>query len=120
MEVVPEVPLGEQLRKHVREYLTTKESARRASAFGDDIGQAEAQLEQRLRRFEHELGRLAATPGESAGPPQAELPEEPEDRPGELPSTAAAGLAAMLSNPQSLRQAIVINEVLTRPEQRWS
>jgi hypothetical protein len=33
--------------------------------------------------------------------------------------TAALGLAAMLRDPLSLRQAIVLNEILHRPEHRW-
>ncbi len=37
-----------------------------------------------------------------------------------LPATAAAGLAAMLADPGSLRQAILINEILQRPEHRWT
>ena len=32
---------------------------------------------------------------------------------------AAAGLAAMLADHQGLRQAIVLNEILHRPEERW-
>lgn len=37
-----------------------------------------------------------------------------------LPATAAAGLVAMLADPGSLRQAILINEILQRPEHRWT
>lgn len=37
-----------------------------------------------------------------------------------MPPTAAAGLAAMLASPTSLKQAILISEILNRPEHRWS
>ena len=36
------------------------------------------------------------------------------------PQTAAAGLAAMLADAQGIRQAILINEILQRPTDRWS
>lgn len=121
VEVVREAPLGDQMKRHVREYLNTGDFERRTSELGDEVAQADDQMEQRLHeKFDHELGRLAATPGQSAGQPQVEEAAEPEGRVAELPSTAAAGLAVMLSQPIGIRQAIIINEILARPEHRWT
>jgi hypothetical protein len=69
--------------------------------------------------FDHHLGTLGDTPGESG---QAAQPREAEAAGAQvvfLPTTAAAELAAMLANPVSLRQAILFQEILQRPEHRW-
>jgi len=119
-EVVGEEPLGSRIRERVKEDLNTGNFARRASQLGDRVAQADEQLDQRLHQvFDHEVSRLAGSPGESAAAPGVEEPTSPEDRLGTMPPTAAAGLAALLSNAQSVRQAIVINEILRRPEDRW-
>ena len=66
--------------------------------------------------FDHQLSSLAGTPGDSAK--AVEVAEPDQITP--LPSTAAAGLAAIFANADTVRQAILINEVLQRPEHRWS
>jgi hypothetical protein len=56
--------------------------------------------------FGHQLGRLADTSTPGAGTNQATAPE----------GAAITPLAALLANPQSLKQAIVLQEVLNRRE----
>jgi hypothetical protein len=117
-EVVGQPAIGEGIKQHVGKYLDAGEFRRRAAELGEEVAQTDEQLEQRLHtKFDHKVSRLTDRPGESASMPGA---EKPEDRLAELPSTAAAGLAAMFSRPESIRQAIVINEILTRPEDRWT
>lgn len=67
--------------------------------------------------FDHQVGSLAQSPigGQPAEPPAPKTGR----RKGELPQTAAAGLAALLADTHSLRRAIVINEILTRPKHDW-
>ena len=36
-----------------------------------------------------------------------------------MPATSAAGFAALLADADSIRQAIILNEILQRPEHRW-
>ena len=73
--------------------------------------------------FDHQLGQFkrsttsSATGGEAAKPSAGQT-GRPQPR-GELPQTAAAGLAALLADTHSLRRAIVINEILKRPEHDW-
>jgi hypothetical protein len=120
-EVVRPQALGEGIKQHVGEYLDPGEFQRRAAGLGEEVAQADEQIEQRLHaRFNHQVSSLADTPGESAAVPRVAPAGEPEDRVGELPSTAAAGLAAMLGSSEGIRRAIVINEILTRPEDRWT
>lgn len=114
---VTEVPSGEDVLVHVREHLDTGDFDRRAAELGDEVAQADEQIDERLHEtFDHDVGRLAGRPGE----PRSDTAGEPEDRMAELPSAAAVGLAAMFSNAQNIRQAIVISEILTRPEHRWT
>lgn len=120
VEPVSEVPVGDQVREHVAEYLDTGKFDRRADELGDEVAQADEQLDQRLQQvFGHDVSKLARKPGESASAPGVAEAEEPEDRVAELPSTAAAGLPVLLSTSENIRQAIIVNEILTRPEDRW-
>ncbi len=117
---VAEVPVGEGVLAHVREHIDTGDFDRRAAELGDEVAGADEQIGERLHEtFDHDVGRLAGRPGESAVAPRLGRAGEPEDRMAELPSAAAAGLAAMFSNAQNIRQAIIVNEILTRPEDRW-
>ncbi len=112
-----EKPLGAQLRRHVGDYLDAEEFRQRADELGHEVGQADEQLAERLHGvFDHKLGRLADKPGESATPTAVFETKAPQ---AQMPATAAAGFTALLSDAQSIRRAIVINEILQRPEQRW-
>jgi len=116
-----ERPVGVGMAEHVQEYLDRDEFQRRTAGLGGQLAQAEQQTEQRLQQaFGHEVSHLAHAPGESAAVTRAEEATEPADHIGELPPTAAAGLAALFSDVTSVRRAIVINEILQRPEDRWS
>jgi hypothetical protein len=66
--------------------------------------QMQAHLEQ---TFDHKLGRL--TKRATADSPDADA---------NVRSTAA-GVAALLRNPGTLRQAVLLQEILTRPEHKW-
>ncbi len=114
-------PVGAGMPEHVGERLDRSEFQRRSDQLGGEVAQADEQAQERLHQvFDHQVGQLAETPGESPATPQSSSAEELEGRTAELPSTAAAGLAALFSNADNIRQAIVINEVLTRPEDRWA
>jgi len=69
--------------------------------------------------FDHQITALEGVSGESAQVTQPEETLTPEDTITPVPATAAAGLAAMFADPGDLRQAILINEILQRPEHRW-
>lgn len=120
-EVVIPQPVGGQVSSHVGQYLDRGEFDRRTAELGETVARTDQQLQSRLHEvFNHEVSRLATVPGESAVAPKPQQPEEPEDRLHAFPSTAAAGLPVLLSTAENIRQAIVINEILTRPEHRWA
>jgi hypothetical protein len=60
---------------------------------------------------------LGNVPGQTTGPLSAGTSAQ-----GPAPVVAAAAgvpLTTLLSNPQSLQQAIIMQEILHRPEERW-
>ena len=118
-EVVRERPVGGAVSAHVKKYLDEKEFDQRASKLGGDVAAADTKIEQHLQRvFGHGISKLAATPGETASPPTPQSAGIFQDEPAALPA-AGAGLAALLNNIDNLRQAIVLNEILQRPSDRW-
>ena len=111
-EVVPQ-PAGRLVSRHVETRVDTTEFGQRTAQLGDEVAHADDQVDQRLHeKFDHRLGQFAGAAGEPAGAPEGPA--------AKLPATAAAGLPVLLSNAENIRQAIIINEILTRPEQRWS
>lgn len=66
--------------------------------------------------FDHVVGSLDAVD-------HGTVPPVPPDDPGQsrqrLPATSAAGFAALLADTGDLRRAIVLSEILQRPEHRW-
>ena len=75
----------------------------------------------REARFDHQMGQLESTSSDEAAEVTVVVePDESHDQAEALPSTAAAGLATMLASPGNLRQAILLSEILQRPEHRWS
>ena len=116
-EVVRERPVGGAVSEHVKKYLDEKEFDQRASKLGGEVAAADTKIEQHLKEvFGHGISKLAAKPGETASPPTPQTAGIFQDQPAALP---AAGLAALLNNIDNLRQAIVLNEILQRPSDRW-
>jgi len=117
-ELVPEDDAS--VADHVRRRLPAQEFGSLRPEVGTGLSQTAEAIEEHLHEvFDHRLGKLGDTPGESPLAVEAEEAETPEDRITPVPATAAAGLAAMLADPGSLRQAIVLNEILQRPLDRW-
>lgn len=121
-QVVTPAPVGGQVTEHVQKYLDTDEFARRGAKLGEDVAsEVNRDIDQHLHQvFDHSVSQLAAVPGEAASPPATVGPAELAEPAGaEVPSTFATDLAALLTNPDSIRQAVVLNEILQRPEGRW-
>jgi len=120
VEPVEAAPEDAGVADHVRRHLGTHEFGALPSDVGKRLSQTEKVLEEHLHSvFDHRLTALGDVLGESAQVTQPEEGLVPEDRITPVPATAAAGLAAMFADPGNLRRAIVINEILQRPEHRW-
>jgi hypothetical protein len=107
-------PVGGRVGDMVSKDLDTSDIKKRTQQLGTGTKQAVQAVQQHLRqKFDHKVSTLAAEPSKTAEA-QPKTPGE------ELPATAAAGFAAMLTDINNVRQAIILNEILQRPEHRWS
>jgi len=105
-------PVGGSVVEHVKKYLDTSDFSRRTAQLGEEVALADDKVDARLHDvFEHQLGQF-----------DWRTPSEVEAAGGQPAATAAgaAGIALLLANPENLRQAIVLNEILQRPAQRWA
>jgi hypothetical protein len=119
-EVAAEKPVGGQVSQHVQTYLDEQAFTQREDALGKEVAQADRQIDQRLQQvFDHRVSKLEAVPGEFATPPTAYEPPNLVGAADAIPDSFATGLLDLIANPDSLRQAIILSEILHRPEERW-
>lgn len=120
-EVVLDQPVGGQVTAHVTKYLDSQDFERRESQLGQEVAQADEQIDQRLHQvFDHRVSKLESVPGEAAKPPAAYAPPDLVGAGADIPDSFATGLLELMTSPDSLRQAIILNEILHRPEERWA
>jgi hypothetical protein len=99
-------PVGRRVAQDLGEAAQIGEHARR---LGEDLDQTDERMEAHLHQvFDHHLGRLK----ESTIP----VEQAPITPPGQV---AIGDLVKMLGSPQSIRDAIIMAEVLHRPVDRW-
>ena len=93
----------EGVAEHVARHLSTQDIAEHTQTLGVKVATADDRLESHLQqKFDHALGSLQ----------HRDAPPDAESQEGDL----AAEIAAMLANPAGMRQLIVANEILRRPE----
>lgn len=109
VETVDEPPTGAGVASHVQQHLNTREFAERASQLGS-VDQEERAFDAQVHQtFDHQVGHLAMRAEEPA----------PGAAPPAPPPLSSQTVAELLANPQNLRGAIVLNEILQRPTERW-
>jgi hypothetical protein len=119
-EVVRERPVGGEVERHVKKYLDEEEFTRRSEKLGEEVAEADDKIEQHLKSvFDHSLSKIAATPGVTASPPSSKLADAAPQITLATASVAAGDVAALFGNPLSIRQAVIISEILNRPLERW-
>lgn len=104
-------PRRKSVAEHVAEQVTahTQSLADKASKLGQRIVSEDQQFDVKLKaKFDHTVGTLA----DSSVPSAAEQSPPPTNSP-------AAQLAALLANPGGVQQAMLLNEILRRPSERW-
>ena len=121
VQVVAEEPVGARIAKEVDRDLDTQEFAKRTTQLGSEVAEADREIDERLHQvFDHHVSNLELLPGEAAAAPEVQTPVElTEPSLESIPATFATGLTDLRANPTSVRQAIVLNEILHRPEERW-
>jgi hypothetical protein len=107
-----EADAGSRLTSSVAQHLRgTTEIARHASSLGYEVDQSDERLEARLHKtFDHQLGSLKNT---STAAPEKVAMQTTEAL------AASMNLTRLLSNAQTIRNGIILSEVLARPEHRW-
>jgi hypothetical protein len=116
VEIVEAEPLREDVMGHVAESMDTsdvtqraEQLSRHASQLGAQVGQADEKLEGRLHeKFDHDIGKIHDESVTGAGQGGQEGV-----------ALSASDIVGMLSNPKSISQAVVLNEILQRPIDRW-
>ncbi len=78
------------------------------------------EIKQHLHQvFDHQIGNIALTPEEAAAVAMARNQPDASEVAAEAPLASAEGLLRLFSSPDSLREAVILNEIFPRPEQRW-
>lgn len=100
--------LGDSVSRHVTEHLRgTQQIAEHAQHLGEEVDLADDKLDARLHQtFDHKLGQLKTTPSASGATTHA-APKA---------GVTANELLNMLGTPASIRDAVIMAEILRRPE----
>jgi hypothetical protein len=112
----PREPMAkrESVAEHVRTHIDsgTRALGQQASQLGQRIVQDDVQFDVQLKaKFDHEVGTLAS---------KERVTDTPSSSPVNMDTTSpAALLAAALASPDGVRQAVLMNEILRRPSERW-
>jgi hypothetical protein len=96
--------------EHVEQQVAARSQsiARKASNLGQRIVNEDQEFDDQLKaKFDHTVGSITTNATGSS------------DQPAPVSNSPAAQIAAMLANPEGVRQAVVLNEILSRPSDRW-
>lgn len=102
----------ESVAEHVTDHISSsaRELADHSVLLGQRVVQADEQFDVQLQsKFDHEVGTLGERHAQR-------MKEEAQKKP--VAPTPAAQIAAMLTHPEGVRQAIILNEILRRPSER--
>ena len=93
----------EGVAEHVSKHISSSSVAQHAEELGTDLGQTDERMESRLHeKFDRQVGSLE----------HRKTPEKKKEPQGDV----TAELAELLSRPEGMRQLIIANEILRRPE----
>lgn len=110
---VEEMP-SDRWPEPVRPQVDNRELTQRAGHL-THVDRTEAAFQAHMQVFDHSVGRIhesTATPPPAAAGQADVAPQTLTAPPNEI-------FAALLADPQSLRQAIILNEIIERPVERW-
>lgn len=113
LEVVrPGAPTGAAVDAYVESQMRGVASiGRQASRLGSEVALADDRMEAQLHeKFDHRVGTLAPLAASSTGPQGGGAEKE---------NVAAREFRELIARPGGMRQLVIANEVLRRPEERW-
>lgn len=101
--------VSDHVAMHVQ-HLKESQLAENAARLGSEVALADDKVKARLEaKFEHNLGKIARS---------EEIPSQGQ-RESPVSSFSADQITAMLSSPEGMRNAVILNEILQRPADRW-
>lgn len=125
-------PRRESVAEHVAETLDSSKFEKRAIKLSQVQESLDAEFRQHMQRvFKHDIGNLAgaplrpSTPAADSGPAGKVLSGTAAGAavaPSVTPAAdrkVAADIAALLARGKGIRDAVILTEILQRPEQRW-
>lgn len=113
------------LQTRIGSSINTSDFDERAEELGDRVERSDDMMQAHLHGvFDHRVGSLSQTPASVATSNVTPAPEESSGTQATGDATAPTGrvasdLFARLRSPQGMRDAIVLREILERPDQRW-
>lgn len=113
--VVAERPVGGEVS---RRHLDTREFEKRSRQLGAEVALADDKVEAHLRgAFTHQISSVGSPQMSTAD--RAALAGPPQMQGDDVGALGETGLVSLLTNADSIREAIILNEILRRPEERW-
>jgi hypothetical protein len=106
---------GDDVAAYVDRHLNRSEFEMRAGQLAERVRSADEQFESHLHdAFEHKLGQLGAMTSRAEDSTLDAQEEEAKAKP-----VSPSDLVKLIRSAQGVRNAIVVSELLTRPEHRW-
>ena len=100
----------------VEQHMGSRGFAQRAEHLADDMARGNQQMEEHLQKsFNRKVGTLDSTTQGRIATPLTDTAAQADTG----PQSQASALAELLSNAQGVRQAMILSEILERPEHRW-
>jgi len=96
----------ETIAEHVRDAIVVSDVTENASHLGEEVGLADEKLEARLEKFDHKIGALEG---------MSSIQDDGVEVQGRDKSHLAVSLLELFKQPQTIRQSILISEILKRP-----
>lgn len=103
----PQRKKRESIAEHVRGAIVVSDVTENASHLGEEVGLADEKLEARLEKFDHKIGALEG---------MSSIQDDRVETKGPDKSHLAVSLLKLFKQPQTIRQSILISEVLKRPD----
>lgn len=98
---------NESVQEHVKHYINTEDIAEHAEHLGEHLSQTDERVEERIhKKFDHSVGSLSKRPS---------VTDSITESTGDDIAPIAQDLLELLSKPKTIRQAILVAEILRRP-----
>lgn len=119
-EIVELEPFQEEsVAKHVQRHINTADIRQHTAELGTQVAQESEKRQSQLReKFSHSVGSIPGA-GAGPGPGRDQQPVPTTALVSTAGTTRPSEIVDLLRNPTSIRQAVILNEILTRPEHRW-